>query len=373
MATANGVLANDSDPENSTLTAELWSAPEVGTLTLATDGSFVYNFAPRVSFSGPVTFTYKPVDNAGSGDPVTVTLSIINAVPVASNDAATTNEDSPLTVSVLSNDSDLDSDSLMVARFTHGAHGAVEFDNASLKYTPDPNWFGTDTFTYTVDDGFGGTATATVTVTVDSVNDAPDAANDGPYGTLQNQYIFIPVLVNDSDVDGDTLTVTAATQGAHGTVSFTSTGVTYTPATGYTGTDSFTYTISDGHGGTSTATVNVVVVAPSGASGQLWMDFDHDGIQDAGEPLYFGSVMIYLWDSNNNLVAVTNSSGGSYSFTNLAAGSYRVQVSIPPGFTVSPQDVGGNNAIDNDFNLSGYSAVFTLTAGGTLDLDIGWY
>src|SRR3989440_3568040 len=126
---------------------------------------------------------------------------------------------------------------------------------------PNGNFFGTDTFTYTISDGNGGTDTATVTVTVTNVEDAPDAVDDAATVAEDSGPNAIDVRANDSDVDGDTLSVSAVTQGTHGSVAITGggTGVSYTPAANFFGTDTFTYTVSDGNGGTDTATVTVTV------------------------------------------------------------------------------------------------------------------
>ena len=129
-----------------------------------------------------------------------------------------------------------------------------------LTFTPGANYFGPDSFTYTISDGNGGTATGTVTVTVNNVNDNPTAADDTATVNEDSGANAVNVLLNDSfapDV-GETLTITAVTQGAQGTVTIVGgTSVTYTPGADYFGADTFTYTISDGNGGTATGTVNV--------------------------------------------------------------------------------------------------------------------
>lgn len=119
--------------------------------------------------------------------------------------------------------------------------------------------------TYTATDGTSSVI-ATVTVTVVPVNDPPVAVNDA--ATAESGWpVSVPVLGNDSDIDGDALTVVSVTQGANGTVVINGGAtVTYTPTLGFVGTDTFTYTVSDGNGGTATATVTVTVRAVEGAS-----------------------------------------------------------------------------------------------------------
>jgi hypothetical protein len=161
----------------------------------------------------------------------------------------------------------------------------------------------------------------------------------------------------------------------HGTVMITGggTGLTYSPDIGYTGTDSFTYTISDGNGGTDTATVTITVVAPAMISGAFWLDADHDGIQDFGEFPPSGSITVSIFDANNNLVASQTFTSFYYFMEVMPGNGYRVQVTLPTGVTVSGQNVGADDAVDCDFDSTGSSGSLDLTAGMSLDLDIGWY
>ncbi|NNE86398.1 MAG: tandem-95 repeat protein [Alphaproteobacteria bacterium] len=183
-----------------------------------------------------------------------------NNAPTAVNDAPTTAEDTAVIVSVLSNDSDPENDPLTITAVTQGANGSVVNNgDGTVTYTANADYNGADSFTYTIDDGNGGTDTATVNVTVTAVNDGPIAVNDAP-ATTANTAVIVSVLTNDSDPEGDTLTITGITQGTNGTVVNNGDGtVTYTPNASYVGADSFTYTIDDGNGGTDTATVNVTV------------------------------------------------------------------------------------------------------------------
>jgi VCBS repeat-containing protein len=197
-----------------------------------------------------------------------------NFMPLAEDDTATTDENSPVNVAapgVLSNDSDLDvGDTLTVTLVdTSGTVGTVTAWNADGSFTYDPDEqfeylqagsSTTDSFTYMVSDSHGGNNTATVTVTVNGVNDPPVAVNDSAI-TKKDTSVIIDVLSNDSDLDfGDILIVDSVTQGTNGSVFNNGSYVTYTPATCFNGTDSFSYTVSDGNGGTDTATVNITIV-----------------------------------------------------------------------------------------------------------------
>jgi hypothetical protein len=148
-----------------------------------------------------------------------------------------------------------------VVAVTQPGNGTVVINaDNTVTYTPNAGFRGEDRFTYTVDNGHGKTATATVTVTV--LNNPP-VARDDTANTLPDSQVVIRVLANDTDSDGDPLTVTSVTPPANGTVAQNADGtVSYTPAVEFLGTDNFTYTISDGQGGTATATVTVTVFVP---------------------------------------------------------------------------------------------------------------
>jgi len=260
---ADGTLTVNGQADDDVITVNGTGASSSSTLN-GQAGNDTFNIK---AINGPVVVSGggdSDTINVGSdGATVTVTETPGNHAPVAVDDAYTTDEDTPLVLAapgMLGNDTDADGDTLTLVVVTVPQHGSGSIgSNGSLSYTPEANWFGTDSFTYTASDGHGGFDSATVTVTVTPVNDAP-VANDDSAGTPEDTAVTIDVLANDSDVDGDTLTVTGVTDPSHGTVVINpDSTVTYTPAANYYGVDSFTYIVSDGTGGTDTAAVTLTV------------------------------------------------------------------------------------------------------------------
>jgi hypothetical protein len=259
------VRANDSDIDSATYVPVSVTTPASGTAEIIL-GDIVYT--PNPGFSGTDTFSYTLQDDAGATDTaaVTVTVNGVNDSPAANDDTATTDEDSSVSIAVLDNDSDPETDPLQMVSTTQGTNGSVAINpDQTVSYTPAANFHGTDSFTCTISDGNGGTATATVTVTITPVNDTP-VANDDTALVAEDGTVAVPVLANDDDADDDTLTVASVTQGAHGAVVINANQtVTYTPVANYNGTDTFTYTVSDGNGGSATATVTVTIGADNDA------------------------------------------------------------------------------------------------------------
>jgi len=196
---------------------------------------------------------------------------------------------------VLANDSDPDGDALSLVSVGTASSGQVEVAGGVLVYTPTAGFIGSDSFSYTVDDGFGGQAQANVSITISEPNENPVAADDSA-STVAGEAVAIDVLANDSDADGDTLSVVSFSQPGNGSVSQDGNVLVYTPADGFTGSDSFTYGIADGRGGEAVATVAVSVATPgpnrppvanpdaaSGPAGRVIIvdvlanDFDPDG------------------------------------------------------------------------------------------------
>lgn len=256
------LTANDSDPDGNLdpTTLSVITPPTLGTLTNNADGSIIYT--PSLNNTLPDSFTYQVCDTLGlcAEAAVSITINPINDMPVANDDTAVTDEDVPVTILVLDNDSDVDGDQLVVASVTAGGKGSVVNNGLSVSYTPYPNENGNDSFSYTINDLNGGTATAVVSITIIPVNDPPNAQNDTSE-TLEDVPVVIPVLANDWDVDGDPVVIVGFTQPNSGTVTLNGDGtLTYTPVQNTNGSDTFTYTIGDPSNATASATVTVNVV-----------------------------------------------------------------------------------------------------------------
>ncbi len=259
-ATTIDVLSHvtDADTAGSSLTTTGTGGAAHGTVSVNGAGAVVYT--PDPAYAGADSFTYTVRDPQGNTATATVTLTVSNQAPSAGDDSAVVPHNGSVDVAVLLNDGDANGDPLTVSVATGPAHGvALVLPGGGIRYTPTPGYLGADTFTYTVDDGRGGTATATVTVTV--ANDPPVAADDsvthpGPVGAA----LAILVLANDSDPNGDLLTLTGITVAPlHGTATVVGSHVVYTPDPTWAGGDSFRYRVSDGNGGLAEATVDVDV------------------------------------------------------------------------------------------------------------------
>lgn len=269
------VLANDSDPDNSdSLTIESLIQPVHGIATITKANRVLYT--PDALYSGEDSFSYDLSD--GHGGSSTAEVSIIvnhrNHSPVAHNDSSSLNEDGSVNINVLANDTDVDSgDSLNVLSVGNPTHGiaTLNIDN-SITYTPNGGFHGEDLFNYTSGDDHSGSAIATVFVTVDHVNHNPLAVADTA-SVNENSSVDVSVLANDTDVDSDTLSILSIDAQSHGVASIVNTQIHFVPTALYFGAATITYTISDGHGGNSQASVAITVVPdptpPSGYAATL--------------------------------------------------------------------------------------------------------
>jgi VCBS repeat-containing protein len=255
------VMTNDSDGDgDDTLSLLAVGTPDQGGTAVISGSDILYT--PIADFTGTETFTYTIQDLGGLTDTATVTISVdnVNDAPTAVDDSYTINEDNSSALTVLDNDSDIDvGDSLSLSAVSSPVNGTAVLSGTTILYTPAPDFFGSDTFTYTIQDLGGLMDTATVSVTIEAVNDAPTAVDDSYTVSEDSSDNAFTVLDNDSDIDvGDSLNISDVSSPVNGTAVLSGTTIFYTPTPDFFGTDTFTYTITDGTA-TSTATVTVIV------------------------------------------------------------------------------------------------------------------
>jgi len=255
---SGNVLTNDSDIDEDSINAlaGTFSTVQGGQIVMASDGSYTYTPAP--SFNGTDSFVYTLTDgDLNSTATLTLNVTSVNDAPIAVNDTISTAEDTAVSGNLLSNDSDIDADTLSTnaGTFTTTQGGQIIIaSDGSYTYTPPANFYGSDSFSYTLSDG-SLSDTATLTISISSVNDLPLAVNDNFSGNEDNA-ITNDISLNDTLSGDGGNTFAKVLDPSNGTVVLNTDGTfTYTPNANYNGNDSFTYTITDINGDSSTATV----------------------------------------------------------------------------------------------------------------------
>jgi hypothetical protein len=256
---------------------------ELAALIRSTSANTVI-YIPDPNYNGPDSFRFKANDGASDSNVATVAIDVlpVNDAPVANNVGVSTNEDTPVAVTLSA--TDIDSGGLtfsIVAGPSNGSLGAIGSPScasvpngtgtpgsnctATVTYTPGADFAGSDSFTFKVNDGSLNSNTALVSITVNAVNDAPVATNDF-YNTDEDTPLSVGapgVLGNDTDIDTPASSLTAILlSGPSHAASFTFNpdgSFSYTPAANFNGTDTFTYKVNGGTSDSAPATVNIKV------------------------------------------------------------------------------------------------------------------
>jgi hypothetical protein len=272
----DGLMDNDTDVNAHTLSIQTIDAVSTNGGSIVDNGDNTYTYTPAAGYVGADSFSYTVSDGFGGSDTATVNITVNNQSPAAANDSYSTSSNTAITLDesnglngLIDNDTDPDGQTLSISAIdTNSANGGTIVDNGdgTYTYTPAAGYVGSDSFDYTITDGFGGSDTATATITVP--NQTPIGSDDS-YITNTNIPLTFDdtngstgLLDNDSDSDGHTLSIqsidTASANG--GSIVDNGDGTyTYTPPALYSGNDSFRYVVSDGNGGTDTATVNFTI------------------------------------------------------------------------------------------------------------------
>jgi VCBS repeat-containing protein len=379
--------ATASDPDGDPITFMLVTGTTNGQLTFNADGSFTYD--PDPDFDGVDSFTFKASDLSGDSNTATVTLDVqsVNDPPVASAASFSTPEDMPLTAPAPI--VDVDGDDLVFTLVMPPSNGTVVFDpdDNTFTYTPDPEFFGPDLFSFTANDGTVESNLGSVTITVTPVNDPPNAVDDPAnptnpsFTTSEDQQIArnfsVSLFSNDSDPEGDPIQLDSfdavSALGAVVTV-FGDGGFSYDPRgsqtlqnldVGDTAVDTFTYTITDGAGGFDTATVTIQVSGVNDVP--VAVDDEFSGNEDTVLTINGSQLLANDFDPEGTTTPTINSVSGPSAAGALVTFNMQTGViTYDPRGSAALQGLGAGDSFDDTFTYtirdgSGVSAPATVT------------
>jgi gliding motility-associated-like protein len=227
-------------------------APTLGTVSGLNDGDSCITLTPTLNASGTTTFSIIVCDDANVSLCDTVVfiwnITAVNDAPVAVDDTATTNEDTPVSLNILTNDFDVESNPLTVTITGGPSNGSQTFAAGVVTYTPAPNFFGIDTISYQLCDNAlpPGCDNALIIINVVPVNDAPLALDDSL--TMPNDTVLVNIVVqaNDTDIEaGSLFTVSILCPPTQGIATVSSGSIVYIPDSTYLGPDSLCYVLCD--------------------------------------------------------------------------------------------------------------------------------
>lgn len=391
--TSKAITLSGSDPDGDLLTFQVVTSPSHGSLS-GTVPSLTYT--PAADYNGPDSFTFRV--NDGQVDSATVTVSIsvtaLNDPPVADAQSVTLTEDT--SKAMILTGSDVDGNPLTYGVVTGPAHGSLSGAAPNLTYTPAANYNGPDSFTFRVNDGTVDSSPATVSLTVTALNDAP-VANGQALSTPHNTPVA--VTLTGSDVDGDPLTF-LVTNPYYGSLSGTAPNLTYTPAAGFSGSDSFTFRVNDGKVSSTLATVALQVATatyslpfvddfetlkgwvanPAGtdsATSGRWERADPQGTSSSG-PKQLGTTVSGTYDLVTG--AAAGSDAGSYDLDGGVTSIRSPNITLPASgditLALSYYLAHGNNASSDDYfrvKVVGASTATLLEVRGKKsDVDAVW-
>ncbi|MBI1769102.1 MAG: tandem-95 repeat protein [Bacteroidetes bacterium] len=263
IANAQGINTNEDTPANIQLTAtdiegdpvtySVLSQPTHGLLSGAVPN---ITYSPDLNFNGADSFTFIANDGSINSGPATISITVspVNDAPVANSQSVALAEDIP--VSIILTAADVDGNVLTYTIATPPSNGTLSGTAPGLIYTPSANYFGIDNFTFYVNDGTVNSNTATVSLTITPVNDAPTSSDQTITVAEDNS---VTIILTGNDVDGDQLTFIIVTPPTNGTLAGSGSTLTYTPNSNYSGTDSFTYEVSDGSLNSNVSAISITV------------------------------------------------------------------------------------------------------------------
>ncbi len=271
--TGKAITLTATDPDGDALTYVVVTQPAHGTVSVT--GSTA-TYTPATGYTGSDSFTFKANDGKVDSNVATISITVqaVNNPPSANNQTVTTNRNTGKAITLTATDAD--GDALTYVIVTQPGHGTLSGTPPNVTYTPVAGYVGSDSFTFKANDGKVDSNVGTISITVQGVNNPPSANNQT---VTTNKNAAKAIILTGADPDGDALTYVIVTQPAHGTISGTPPNLTYAPATGYIGSDSFTFKANDEKVDSNVATVSITVQAVNNPSLAV-ADFNGDGKAD---------------------------------------------------------------------------------------------
>jgi VCBS repeat-containing protein len=312
------------DIESSQLTYSVQTTPASGSFNLTPSGS--YTFTPAANYNGTVSASYQACDasNACVTGILSIQVASINDAPIAQNVNLSMNEDQT-SIGIATGISDVDNSSLTITLSQDAQNGTFTLSNAgAYSYIPNSNYFGSETIGYTVCDPLGVCASGQFVIQVISVEDFPLVAGES-IAVIEGNILTGDASENDSDGDGDPLTYTIVSSALNGALTFNNNGTfTYTPNTGFLGTETINYMVCDDNGNCASTTLTIDVLTAN------------------TEPIAASSTIIIPEDevlSDNLLAYITDAEGGIFVFTTIQAPQHGTLLWTGNGaFTYSPSE-----------------------------------
>jgi VCBS repeat-containing protein len=292
------------DVETAALTYSLQTPPTTGTFNLSSSGSFT--FTPAVNFNGTLSASYQACDasNACVSGIITLVVASVNDAPIAASLNINLNEDQTAT-GIVTGISDVDHSNLIITVTSGAENGTFTLSNSgAYNYSPNANYFGSESITYNVCDPLGLCATGNISIQIASVEDIPQASGES-LAVIEGNALVGDVSINDVDGDGDPLSYSIITAAINGELDFNADGTfSYLPNNGFLGNETITYLVCDDNGNCASASLSIDVLTSNTAPSATPVE------QTIGED---ESITVNL------LSNIIDAEGGAFLFTTIQA------------------------------------------------------
>jgi len=375
----SGTLGGSDPDAGQTLTYSIVTQPSQGTVTITNAATGTFTYAPNSGYAGSDSFTFNVSDGYKSSNTATESITINDMAPIAVGSSYQTKTGQALNGQLLASNLNA-GQSLIFALVNKPTHGAVSINAASgtFTYTPTSGYAGADSFSFAANDGYLSSNTATVAITI---NDTAPTASNSNVTTAANTTADVTLSANDPD-SGQTLAYSIVTRPAHGTLSPINANpgaYTYTPDSGFVGSDSFTFKVNDGYQDSGTATVTLTVNdnAPVAINHALTVSVNQNvsGVLDATDP-DSGQTLTYsivdnplhgtvaLTPDGSFIYAPARDFSGTDSFTFQANDGYPNSNVATESITVqnASKNSGGGSSGGGSFGFFGLIALGTIAA-----------